>query len=155
MTLNRRDTALMGGAALLAAAIIGDQSAQAQTPQTGDQQAVAQAIASLNKAMIDVDGGRLEALSADALSYGHSAGRIETKQQFVANVLTRNAMFRTINLSDETIAVVGTNAIARHLLTGETVNPTGQTTPVRIGVLQVWNNAGADWKLLARQAYRI
>jgi hypothetical protein len=42
----------------------------------------------------------------------------------------------------------------RHLFTGETVNPAGQVNPVRIGVLQVWQKRGNDWRLLARQAYR-
>jgi len=43
----------------------------------------------------------------------------------------------------------------RHLLTGETITPAGQVTPVRIGVLQVWTKEGGTWRLLARQAYRI
>jgi hypothetical protein len=63
--------------------------------------------------------------------------------------------FRRIDLSDQTISLVDNEAIVRHLLTGETVNPAGQVTPVRIGVLQVWQKQGGDWKLLARQAYRL
>ena len=45
--------------------------------------------------------------------------------------------------------------LVRHLLTGETVSPAGQVSPVRIGVLQVWQKQGGDWVLLARQAYRL
>lgn len=43
----------------------------------------------------------------------------------------------------------------RHLFTAETENRQGQVTPVKIGVMQVWQKQGADWKLLARQAYRL
>jgi hypothetical protein len=117
--------------------------------------AIAQAVDALNKAMVDVDRPRLEALTADGLSYGHSAGRIETKQQFVDYLVSRASAFRSINVSDQTISIVGNDAIVRHILTGETVNPAGQMTPVRIGVLQVWQKQTSDWRLLARQAFRL
>ncbi len=151
MKIHRRDTAL-AGAGLLAAAGLGASTAQAQG---NDRQAVAQAIAAMNVAMIAVDRAALEALSHDAMSYGHSAGRIESKQQFVSNVLARTAVFRRISLSEENIVVVGAEAIARHILSGETVNQNGGVTQVNIGVLQVWHKDGAAWRLLARQAYRI
>ena len=63
--------------------------------------------------------------------------------------------FRRIELSEQTIQITSDEAIVRHLFTGETVNPAGQATPVRIGVLQVWSKDGGSWRLLARQAYRI
>jgi hypothetical protein len=152
MGVERRNIALMGAVALLSASAVTGRNAQAQT---ADERAVAQAVDALTKAMLEVDKAKLEALTADGLSYGHSAGRIENKKQFVDNLLSRASAFRSINLSDQTIAVVGNDAIVRHLFTGETANPAGQVTPVRIGVLQVWQKQGAEWRLLARQAYRI
>jgi hypothetical protein len=151
MRVNRRNLGLIGGAALAMAAA-GPRVAWAQS---ADARAVAEAVEALNKAMVEVDRSRLEALTADGLSYGHSAGRIETKQQFVDYLVSRASAFRSISTSDQTISIVGNDAIVRHLLTGETVNPAGQVTPVRIGVLQVWQKQGSDWRLLARQAYRI
>jgi hypothetical protein len=139
-------TALLGGAAS------GSRRARAQS---ADERAVAQAVEALTKAMIDVDRARLEALTADQLSYGHSAGRVENKKEFVDYLASRASAFRRIELSDQTIALVDNEAIVRHLFTGETVNPAGQSTPVRIGVLQVWRKQGGDWRLLARQAYRL
>ena len=43
---------------------------------SADEAAVAKAVEDLNKAMIAADKAKLEALVADQLSYGHSAGRI-------------------------------------------------------------------------------
>jgi hypothetical protein len=43
----------------------------------------------------------------------------------------------------------------RHLMTGETVSPSGQVSPVKVGVLQVWQKQGGNWRLLARRAYRL
>jgi hypothetical protein len=151
MRMNRRNIGLIGGTGLLLAAAR-QWPAQAQS---ADVRAVTEAVDALNKAMVDVDRPRLEALTAEGLSYGHSAGRIETKQQFVDYLVSRVSAFRSITVSDQTISIVGNDAIVRHILTGETVNPGGQVTPVRIGVLQVWQKQASDWRLLARQAYRI
>ena len=139
---------LAGGAAALAAG-------RAATAQSSDEAAVAQAVERLRAAMLAADRGQLDALTAPQLSYGHSAGRIENKKEFVDYLASRAAAFRRIETSDQTISLVDNEAIVRHLLTGETVSPAGQVSPVRIGVLQVWQKQGGDWVLLARQAYRL
>ena len=60
---------------------------------------------------------------------------------------------RTIDLADRRVAVVGDNAIVRHNFTAEAVNRAGQTVPVRIGMMQVWQKRSGNWVLLAHQAY--
>ena len=96
---------------------------------------------------------QLEELCADELSYGHSDGRVENKAQFINGVMTRKAIVKSLTLSDHTIAVVGTSAIARHKWASESETD-GKLTSTRIGVLQVWLKQGGSWKLLARQAVR-
>ena len=151
MQFSRRQTAAAAATTALAAAFTSPALAQS----SGDAAAVAKAVEALTKAMVSVDKAQLEALTAPQLSYGHSAGKIENQKEFVDNILARNAAFRFINLSDETVSVVGNNAIARHMFTAETESRNGQVTPVRIGVMQVWQKQGNDWRLLARQAYRV
>lgn len=146
MTLHRRGLAALGLLAIATPAL-----AQAR----GEAAAVERAVESLRQAMIAVDRRRLEALTSRNLSYGHSAGRIEDRAQFIANLEARTAAFRSITLSDQTIAISENEAIVRHTFTGETVNPQGAVTPVRIGVLQVWRKEGRNWRLLARQAFRL
>lgn len=142
--IDRRALALAGLGAVIAAPALA---------QADDAAAVAAQVEALRVAMIAADRARLEALSASALSYGHSAGRIENKAQFVSNVVESRSPFRSITLSDQTVAIDGPNAIVRHTFAGEQ----GGATPasVRIGVLQVWTKQGAEWKLLARQAFRL
>jgi ketosteroid isomerase-like protein len=152
MNLQRRDIALAATAALLGVAASANHPARAQS---ADERAVAQAVEALAKAMLAVDRAGLEAAAADQLSYGHSAGKIETKKEFVDAILSREAAFRKLDLSDQTISVAENEAIVRHLMTGETVSPSGQVSPVKVGVLQVWQKQGGNWKLLARQAYRL
>lgn len=147
MTLARRTAALTGAAALLLPSLV--------HAQHGEEAQVAHAVEALTKAMIAVDRAQLEALTSPALSYGHSAGKIEDRKQFIASLEGRENAFKTIHLSEQTIGLSSDEAIVRHLFTAETVNPAGQVTPVRIGVLQVWTKDGGSWRLLARQAYRI
>lgn len=153
MRLHRRSLSALG--LTLAAIVVSGALGTPALAQSPDSAAVAQAVEALTRAMIAVDRAQLEALTSPALSYGHSAGRIEDRAQFIANLEARNAAFRTINLSDQTIAITENQAIVRHTFTGETVNPSGQVTPVRIGVLQVWRKEGNSWRLLARQAFRL
>jgi hypothetical protein len=148
---DRRQVTLAGIAAIITLPIVAALPAVAQST---NEQAVARAVEALTQAMLDPDRAKLELLCADALSYGHSAGRIENKAAFIDNLLAKTAAFRTINLTAQTIAVSGNEAIVRHIFDGETESQ-GKVTPVHIGVLQVWQRQGGDWRLLARQAFRI
>lgn len=149
MKMNRRQMAALGAATAVSAAIATPGAAAAQT---ADDRAVAQAVEALTRAMLNPDRAALEGLAHDALSYGHSAGRIENKAQFVGNLVERSNPFGEIHISEQTIAVVGDDAIVRHNFTGNTTGG-GRVTPVRIGILQVWKKQGTAWKLLARQAF--
>ena len=42
----------------------------------------------------------------------------------------------------------------RHVFTAET-EANGKPGSAKVGVLQVWQKQGADWKLLARQAFKV
>lgn len=153
MGLQRRHAIRTGAAAaLLGSVLTANRSARGQS---ADERAVAQAVEAMAKAMLDVDRARLEALSADQLNYGHSAGKIENKKEFVDAILSRASAFRRLELNDQTISLVDNEAIVRHLMTGETVTPSGQVSAVRVGVLQVWQKQDGTWRLLARQAYRL
>src|SRR3712207_4223803 len=129
MSIQRRRAVRAGAAAaaLLCAYAPSNRRAHAQS---ADERAVAQAVEALTKAMIDVDRGRLAAVTPDQLRYGHSGGGVEKKRQFVDSVGSREGASRGINLSDKTISLVDNEAIVRHRFTAETASPSGQVTPV-------------------------
>src|SRR5687768_18234352 len=68
--------------------------------ESADEAAVAKAVDDLNKAMIAADKAKLEALTADQLSYGHSGGRIETKKEFVDVVAGKKTTYKSITISE-------------------------------------------------------
>jgi Domain of unknown function (DUF4440) len=124
----------------------------APRPNT-DSLAVAQAVESLRKAMIDADKPTLERLLTDQLSYGHSGGNIETKAAFIESLVTGTSDFQTIDLSVQRISIVDKTALVRHNLVAAT-NNRGVAATVNLSVLLVWIKQGKDWKLLARQAVK-
>ena len=122
--------------------------------QPKDEKAVADAVESLRKAMIDADKKSLEDLSATELSYGHSSGMVEGKAAFVEAIVSGKSDFVTIALSEQTIKVAGNTALVRHKLSADTNNG-GTPGKVNIAVLLVWQKQKGQWVLLARQAVRL
>lgn len=147
MTMNRRHMALAGAALALSPL-----AALPTQAQGSDAAAVAAAVEALTKAMLAGDRAGLMAVTHERLSYGHSAGRIENRQQFIDPLANKTSVFRSITVSDQTIDVVGDDAIVRHVLRGESES-NGRVNPVNIGILQVWKKQPDGWKLLARQAF--
>jgi Domain of unknown function (DUF4440) len=149
MTISRRDIAAV---ALLAsgASILAHSPASAQS---GDAAAVAEAVSNLTKAMLAADKAKLESLVADQLSYGHSAGVIQDKAVFVDVIASKKTVYKSIDLSGQTVAIAGPNAIVRHSWVGQSGTGDGKWNESKIGILQVWQKQGSDWKLLARQAF--
>jgi len=122
--------------------------------QTAAEKEVAAAVETLTKAMIDANKTALENISSDALSYGHSSGKIQDKAAFVDAIVSGQSDFVTINLTDQTISVKDQTAIVRHKFSAQT-NDGGKPGSVNIGVMQVWVKEKGKWILLGRQAFKL
>jgi ketosteroid isomerase-like protein len=146
MRITRRHT--VAAAALMAASLPAITYAE-----SADETAVRKAIDDLSKAILAADRAKLETLVSDQLSYGHSAGRLETKKEFVDVIAGKKTIYKSITLDNPTVSVVGNNAIARHVFIVETETD-GKPSTAKVGVMQVWVKDGGNWKLLARQAFR-
>jgi hypothetical protein len=146
---------LATAAAVTLAALAGCATGAAATGSSASaEQAVAAAAEKLRVAMIDPTPAALTAFVADDLSYGHSGGRVDTKDSFIGDLIAGKSDFVTIAITDQTPKVVGNTAIARHTLTADT-NDSGKPGKVQIKILGVWQQQGGQWKLLARQAVRV
>ena len=151
MTISRRQLAaaalVVSGASALALS-----SVRAEGP---DVAAVAEAVSALTKAMLTPDKAKLEALTADQLSYGHSSGKVEDKATFVDVVASKKTVYKSIELSKQTVVVAGNDAIVRHAWESESGTGDGKWNVSKIGVLQVWQKQASGWRLLARQAFKV
>ena len=149
MNLTRRDLAVAGVFALGATTVIGPVMAA-----TDDEEAVKQAVEALRKAIIAQDRATLETLAAEQLSYSQSDAHLEDKAKFINAIMTRNAVFKSLEFPELTVAIAGNNAIVRHLWVSES-ELDGKVTNTKIGVLQVWQKQGSSWKLLARASFKL
>ena len=104
--------------------------------------------------MLAADRGQLDALTAPQLSYGHSGGVVEDKARFIDVVAGKRTVYKAITQSDQSVSMAGDNAIVRHVLATETESE-GRPGSARVGVMQVWQKQGGQWRLLARQAFRL
>ncbi|MBL0358180.1 MAG: nuclear transport factor 2 family protein [Chitinophagaceae bacterium] len=121
--------------------------------QSAKQLAVEKSTAQLKNAMIDADSAALARLTAAELSYGHSSGHTDTRQEFINKIVSGKSDFVTIEFTEQTITVVNNTAIVRHKLNA-TTNDNGKPGEVHLHVLLVWQKQHGSWKLLARQAVK-
>jgi len=151
MNISRRDFAVAGAFALGASGLLLSGSAGAAA---GDEAAVNQAIEALREGILKQDKAKLDQVCASQISYGHSDGRSETKDQFINGVMNRKQTQKSLAFPELKVFVVGDNAVARHIYLGES-ELDGKQNTTRIGALQVWQKQGGSWKLLARQGFRL
>jgi ketosteroid isomerase-like protein len=151
MQMTRRELAVAGALALGASGLLDRTAAHAEA---ADEAAVSQAVEELRKALLEKDKARLQQLTVEQLSYGHSDGRVQTKPEFVDGVMAGRAVVKSLTFPDLKVTVAGNAAIARHIYASESETD-GKPNSVRIGVLAVWQKQDGSWKLLARQGYKL
>jgi len=151
MDMTRRDVAVAGACALVAPGLLLGSLTGAEAAA---EAAVTESVEILRTGLLEADRTKLEQVTAAQISYGHSDGRVETKEQFVHAVMTRKQVVKSLAFPELKVAVVGDAAIARHIYLAES-ELDGKATTTRIGALQVWQKQNGSWKLLARQGFRL
>ena len=151
MNVSRRDVVAAGAFAFGASGLLFSSSVGAQG---GDEAAVTQSVETLRKALLEPDKAKLAQVTSDQVSYGHSDGRVQTKEQFINGVMTRKQVVKSLTFPDLKVSVVGNAAIVRHIYLAES-ELDGKATTTKIGALQVWQKQDGTWKLLARQGFRL
>ena len=118
--------------------------------------ALFQRVKRLNDAIFMVkDSMALEGLLADKVSYGHSTGKIENRQEMIHGAISNTGSYANISFEDFSVFFENNTAIVRHALKGTTIDKDGKQTPLHIGLLQVWVKQKKQWKLTARQAVKL
>ena len=114
---------------------------------------VEQRVESLRLAMIDPTREKLEDLTSEKLSYGHSSGKLEDRAAFIETLLSGRSNFESIDLKEQTIVIENETAIVRHLLEAKTLD-NGEPGEVKLRILLVFSHMSGEWRLLARQAVK-
>lgn len=115
---------------------------------------VAKAVTKLVSLLKNPDLIALQNLIHPQLSYGHSSGRIEGKTGFIENLMNGNSDFKEIDVKDQTIIVVGSTAVVRHLLEASILD-NAVPANIELHVMTTWVKEKKGWQLLARQAIKV
>lgn len=119
-----------------------------------DQDAVTTAAEKLRLAMVSGEKSALESLILSELTYGHSGGHIDDAAEFVEKLVSKKSDFLTIDITNQTVNIVGNTAIVRHHFYATTADLGKAPGDVTLDILLVWVKSGKNWKLLARQAVK-
>lgn len=122
--------------------------------QDKNQKKVEETVAMLRQAILDADSAKLDQLTDDALTYGHSLGKLETKKEFMHALVSGESDFRSLELTDQTIIVKNKTAVVRHKLDAE-IKEKDKFNSVKLAVMMVFHKENRKWKLIARQAIRL
>lgn len=123
--------------------------------QSSDEKAVAAAVEKIRAAIVDANEAELNKLTAPTLTYGHSAGLLEDKKEFIRAITSGESKFTKIELSEQTITISGDVALVRHKLFGDTHNKGKEPANVKLGVFMVWQKIKGNWLLIGRQAFKL
>jgi ketosteroid isomerase-like protein len=99
-------------------------------------------------AMVDADLAVLDALCADELSYAHSSGARDTKEEYLEKVRSGYYVYRRIDHPVERATVVGDTAIVVGRMTAD-LDVDGAPRTIDNLALAVWTRAAGPWQLLA------
>jgi hypothetical protein len=116
---------------------------------------VSTAVDKFMKGIVDADKNLLESITADELVYGHSSGKVQNKTEFVGEVVSIKPIdYLKIDLTEQTVKVIGKTAVVRHILSADITN-NGIAGHLKIGNMLIWQKQKGVWKLIARQAYKL
>lgn len=119
-----------------------------------DKGAVTASAEKLRLAMESGEKSALEALILPELTYGHSGGHIDDATEFVEKLVSKKSDFVKIDITNQTVSIVGNTAIVRQHFYATTADAGKAPGDVTLDILLVWAKVKNDWKLLARQAVK-
>jgi hypothetical protein len=89
----------------------------------------------------------------DKVSYGHSNGWVETKQDIIRNL--SYGQMKYVDIKEDSVTTSMDNDLAQiRFVAMLTYALDGKETTIRLKVLEVWRNKKGNWLLYARQATR-
>jgi len=115
---------------------------------------VTAAVEALNNAIVNPEKSVFDSITADEITYGHSSGLVQNKEEFIDDLINGDFDFSSVNVSDQSIHITGETAVVRQIFSAEATNA-GNPVDIRIGNVLVYVKQNDQWKLLARQAFKL
>ena len=101
------------------------------------------------------DSLTLEDLFAKKASYGHSGGKVETREEAVRNISKNKSIYKDTAVSNISVVVNDDVAIVRHLFKANENKVDGTVTPLNFTMMLIWIKEKGKWRLMGRQAVKL
>lgn len=118
-----------------------------------DQEKLITTLKEFHQALVNKNTVSINQQTDKALSYGHSNGWIETKNDMIKNLETGYIDYHSIKEDSLSVVINGNMAHAR-FVADINVTLNGNTGNYHLKVLEVWVRKGKRWLLFARQAIK-
>lgn len=118
-----------------------------------DSDELKKAIKDLNTALIKKDTVMLKKLVHDEVTYGHSNGWIETKQDILNDLINRSIEYDVIEQTEPEIVLEGSAAAVRSNAI-VALKQKGKPVELDIHIFQAWAKTKTGWQLIGRQSIR-
>jgi len=101
------------------------------------------------------DSLTLEDLFAKQATYGHSGGKVESREEAIRNISTNRSNYSDTAVSNIKVIFEDDVAIVRYLFKGNEKKPDGSVSPLNFTMMLVWVKEKRKWRLMGRQAVRL
>lgn len=112
------------------------------------------AVSKLDKALIEKDTMTLKKILHKSVTYGHSNGWVETKEDVIKDLASGKLVYHTIQ-PDSITWKTEANWASKRSKTRVEVSLNGNRMNLNLHVLEVWWKTNKGWQLVARQSTRI
>ena len=97
------------------------------------------------------DSLTLEELFAKTITYGHSGGKIETREEAIRNIVNNKSVYaKPDTLIGYDVTMHHDVAIVRHLFKATETKENGTQSLLSLSIMLVWVKEKGKWKLFGR-----
>ena len=122
--------------------------------QSSDEEKLTITVKEFHQALVKRNMVSINQQTDRALSYGHSNGWVETKEDLIKDLETGYISYQKINEDSISILMNGDMANVR-FLADISATMKGTSSSFKLRVLEVWIKKSKRWLLFARQAVKV
>ncbi len=101
------------------------------------------------------DSATLETLLAKTVTYGHSHGNLQTREEMIKGVSRNLSNYTDTAVSNIKIFIQDNTAIVRYLFKAKENRKDGTVSDLNFSMMLVWIKEKGVWKLMGRQAVSV
>jgi len=120
-----------------------------------DSVSLKKAMSDLDKALVSDDEKVLTQLLNDNVSYGHSNGWVQNKNDIINDLKSGKLVYDKLEDVSEGVVAINNNWATVRTITNAEAKMNGNTIQLKLHILQVWLKTKTGWQLIARQGVRL